>query len=171
MVANLTVGKSEFAGRYEELDALAVKAQGIKDQLLAAVDEDTQAFNGVMEALRMPKDTAEQKTARSEALQSGYKLATEVPMQTARRCHAALDLCLLAARSGSDAMITDAGVGALVSLAGVKGAACNARINLKSIKDAGYVKRTGAEISRLVDESRKIADLVDSEVERVTGKS
>jgi len=171
MVANLTVGKAGFEGRYEELDDLAGKAQGIKYLLLAAVDEDTQAFNGVMDALRMPKDTPEQKTARSEALQSGYKRATEVPMQTARHCRAALDLCLLAARCGNDVMITDAAVGALVSLAGVKGAAYNARINLNSIKDADYVKRTGAEIARLVDESRKIADLVEHEVERVVNGS
>jgi glutamate formiminotransferase/formiminotetrahydrofolate cyclodeaminase len=171
MVANLTVGKSEFAGRYEELDALAVKAQGIKDLLLAAVDEDTQAFNGVMDALRMPKDTPVQKAARSEAIQSGYKTATEVPMQTARHCRAALELCLMAARSGNDVMITDAGVGALVSLAGVKGAACNARINLKSIKDADYVKRTSAEIACLVDESRNIAELAEREVERVVNGS
>ena len=167
MVANLTVGKAEFAGRYKELDALAVEAQGIKDRLLAAVDEDTQAFNGVMNALRMPKDTPAQKAARGEAIQSGYKRATEIPMQTARHCRAALELCLAAARSGNDVMITDAGVGALISLAGVKGAAYNARINLKSIKDADYAKRVDAEIAGLVDESRKIADLVEHEVTRV----
>jgi len=171
MVANLTVGKSGFAGRYEELDALAAKAQGIKDLLLAAVDEDTQAFNGVMDALRMPKDTPIQKTARSEAIQSGYKRATEVPLQTARQCRAALELCLIAARCGNDVMITDAAVGMLVSLAGVKGAACNARINLKSIKDADYVKRIGTEIARLVDESREIANSVEREVERVMNGS
>ena len=171
MVANLTVGKAGFDGRYEELDTLAAQAQGVKDQLLGAVDEDTQAFNGVMDALRMPKDTPDQKAARSEALQSGYKRATEIPMQTARHCCTALELCLTAARCGNDVMITDAGVGALVSFAGVKGAAYNARINLKSIKDADYVKRAGAEIARLVDESRKVADLVEREVERVTGGS
>ena len=167
MVANLTVGKAGFDDRYEELDALAAMAQGIKDQLLTAVDEDTRAFNGVMDALRLPKDTADQKTARSEAIQSGYKHATEVPMQTARQCRTALELCLAAARSGNDVMITDAGVGALVSFAGVKGAAYNARINLKSIKDADYTRRLGAEITRLVDESRTIADLVEREVTRV----
>ncbi len=171
MVANLTAGKSEFAGRYEDLDALAVRAQGIKDLLLAAVDEDTQAFNGVMEALRMPKDTPDQKAARSAALQTGYKQATEVPMQTARHCRAALELCLMAARCGNDVMITDAGVGGLMSLAGVKGAAYNARINLKSIKDADYARRTGAEIERLVDESRIIAESVEREVERVMSGS
>jgi len=92
-------------------------------------------------------------------------------MQTARHCRAALELCLMAARSGNDVMITDAGVGALVSLAGVKGAACNARINLKSIKDADYVKRTSAEIACLVDESRNIAELAEREVERVVNGS
>lgn len=169
MVANLTVGKAGFDGRYEELDALASKAQGIKDQLLAAVDEDTQAFNGVMDALRMPKDTPVQKAARSEAIQSGYKHATEIPMQTARHCRAALELCLDAARCGNDVVITDAGVGALVALAGVQGAAYNARINLKSIKDADYVRQSGIEIAGLVDESRRIAGLVESEVMRVIG--
>jgi len=167
MVANLTVGKAEFASRYEELDALASEAQVIKDLLMAAVDEDTQAFNGVMDALRMPKDTPNQKAARNNALQTGYKHATEVPMQTARHCRKALELCLRAARCGNDVMITDAGVGALMSLAGVKGAAYNARINLKSIKDAEYVKRTGDEIAVLVSGCRKVADEVEAEVERV----
>jgi glutamate formiminotransferase/formiminotetrahydrofolate cyclodeaminase len=169
MVANLTAGKAEFAGRCAELDALAVQAQDVKDQLLAAVDADTQAFNGVMEALRLPKDTPEQKSARSQALLCGYKHATEVPLQTARQCRAALDLCLQAARCGNDVMITDAGVGALVAYAGVKGAAYNARINLKSIKDPEFVERAGAEIAHLLDQSRSIADLVEREVERVVG--
>jgi glutamate formiminotransferase/formiminotetrahydrofolate cyclodeaminase len=169
MVANLTAGKAEFADRYEELDTLASRAQDIKDQLLAAVDADTQAFNGVMEALRMPKDTPEQKSVRSQALLSGYKHATEVPLQTARQCRAALELCLQAARCGNDVMITDAGVGALVALAGVKGAAYNARINLKSIKDPAFVERVGAEIAGLLNQSRGLADLVEREVERVIG--
>lgn len=167
MVANLTVGKAGFDGRYQELDALATRAQVIKDQLLAAVDADTRAFNGVMDALRMPKDTPTQKAARSEAVQSGYKSATEVPMQTARLCRAALELCLDAARCGNDAMITDAGVGALVALAGVQGAAYNVRINLKAIKDAEYVARIGIEVASLVDDSRRIAALVEDEVTRV----
>lgn len=167
MVANLTVGKAEFANRYDELDALAARAQGIKDLLLVAVDEDAQAFNGVMDALRMPKDTPSQKAMRSEALQAGYKRAIDVPMQTARHCSAALELCLMAARCGNDVMITDAGVGALVALAGVKGAVYNARINLKSVKDADYVKRANDEIARLVNESQGIAEVVEREVERV----
>ena len=171
MAANLTAGKAEYADRYDELDSLAVRAQAIKDQLIAAVDEDTRAFNGVMQALGMPKDSAEQKATRSAALQAGYKQATDVPVETARQCCAALELCLAAVRIGNNVMITDAGVGALVSLAGVKGAAYNARINLKSIKDSDYVRRTSAEVGRLVDESRKIADSVEQEIERVIGGS
>ena len=168
MVANLSAGKAEFADRYDELDALASEAQAVKDALLAAVDEDTQAFNGVMDALRMPKDTPEQQAARSAALQAGYRHATDVPMQTARQCHAALDLCRRAARIGNDAMITDAGTGALVCLAGVKGAAYNARVNLKSIKDASYVKATAGEIATLLSGSAALAAEVDAEVMRLT---
>lgn len=169
MVANLSAGKAEFADRYDELDALASEAQAVKDALVAAVDEDTQAFNGVMDALRMPKDTADQQAARSAALQAGYRHATDVPMQTARQCHAALELCRRAARIGNDAMITDAGTGALVCLAGVKGAAYNARVNLKSIKDPAYVKSTADEIARLLSVANAVASEVDAEVMRLTG--
>jgi glutamate formiminotransferase/formiminotetrahydrofolate cyclodeaminase len=169
MVANLSIGKPEFASRYDELDALAAKAQMLKDKLMAAVDEDTQAFNGVLDAMRLPKDTTNQQAARREAMQAGYKHATNVPMQTARLCREVLDLCLAAARCGNEAMITDAGVGAISAMAGLKGAAWNARINLKSIKDADYVKRTGAEIAGLVGGGAKVAAEVEAEVEKVLG--
>lgn len=169
MVANLSIGKPEFSGRYDELDALAAKAQSLKDRLMAAVDEDTQAFNGVMDAMRMPRDTEQQQAARREAMQAGYKHATNVPMDTARLCREALDLCLAAARCGNEAMITDAGVGALSAMAGLKGAAWNARINLKSIKDEAYVKATNAEIAGLVGGGAKVCAEVEGEVEKVLG--
>ncbi|MGE0874491.1 MAG: glutamate formimidoyltransferase [Burkholderiales bacterium] len=167
MVANLTVGKPEFAARYAELDALAVRAQSIKDRLLAAVDADTQAFNGVIEAMRLPKDTEAQQAARRDAIQAGYRHATEVPLQTARLCREALDLCLAAARCGNAAMMSDAGVGALSAMAGLRGAIYNARINLKSIRDAAYVAATGGEIASLLAEGRRVSDAVDAEVEKV----
>lgn len=167
MVANLSIGKPEFSARYAELDALAVKAQSVKDALLAAVDEDTQAFNGVIDAMRMPKDTPAQQAARRDAMQAGYKHATEVPMQTARLCRDALELCVAAARVGNDVMISDAGVGALSAMAGLKGALYNARINLKSIKDAAYAARVRAEITGLLETGQRAASEVDVELERV----
>jgi glutamate formiminotransferase/formiminotetrahydrofolate cyclodeaminase len=168
MVANLSAGKAEFANRLETCDDLSVQAQHVKDALLAAVDEDTQAFNGVMDALRLPKDNPEQQAARSAALQAGYRHATDVPLATARQCHAALGLARRAAQLGNHAMITDAGTGALVALAGLKAAAYNVRVNLKSIKDASYVQTTRTELGRLLADAAAIADEVETEVLRLT---
>jgi glutamate formiminotransferase/formiminotetrahydrofolate cyclodeaminase len=87
----LSIGKPEFDAKYDELNTLAEKAQALKDQLLAAVDEDTQAFNAVLEAMRMPKDSPEQQAARREAMEAGYKHATQVPLRTAKLCREALE--------------------------------------------------------------------------------
>ncbi|HSQ73556.1 MAG TPA: cyclodeaminase/cyclohydrolase family protein [Rubrivivax sp.] len=168
MVANLSAGKAEFATRLDTCDDLSVQAQRVKDALLAAVDEDTQAFNGVMDALRLPKDNPEQQAVRTAALQAGYRHATDVPLATARQCHAALGLARRAAQLGNHAMITDAGTGALVALAGLKAAAYNVRVNLKSIKDASYVQTTRTELDRLLADAASIADEVEAEVLRLT---
>ena len=168
MVANLSAGKAEFATRLDTCDDLSVQAQRVKDALLAAVDEDTQAFNGVMDALRLPKDNPEQQAVRTAALQAGYRHATDVPLATARQCHAALGLARRAAQLGNHAMITDAGTGALVALAGLKAAAYNVRVNLKSIKDASYVQTTRTELERLLADAAAIADEVEAEVLRLT---
>jgi glutamate formiminotransferase/formiminotetrahydrofolate cyclodeaminase len=167
MVANLSIGKPEFDHKYEELNSLAEKAQTIKDQLLAAVDEDTQAFNAVLEAMRLPKDTSEQQAARREAMQAGYKYATQVPLATAQLCRDALDLCLAAARSGNTQMMSDAGVGALVAHAGVRGAIYNVRINLPYIKDKNFAEEIKVQIAALLREAQEVSEAVEREVEKV----
>ncbi|MDZ7290998.1 MAG: glutamate formimidoyltransferase [candidate division KSB1 bacterium] len=167
MVANLSIGKPEFDQNYEELNALAEKAQAIKDQLLAAVDEDTQAFNAVLEAMRMPKDSPEQQAARREAMEAGYKHATQVPLRTARLCCEALDLCLAAAKAGNTAMMSDAGVGALVAYAGVKGAVYNVRINLPHIKDKEFADEIKTQLAVLLSEAKAVSEAVEQEVEKV----
>lgn len=166
MVANLSIGKSEFDAAYNDLNDLAENAQDIKEQLLLAVDEDTQAFNAVLEAVRMPKDTAEQEAARQQATEDGYKHATQVPMTTARLCRRALDLCLRAARAGNTAAISDAGVGALMALAGVQGAAYNVRINLPNIKDKKFVAEMRAQLNTLLSEAQEVSHQVQTEVEK-----
>jgi glutamate formiminotransferase/formiminotetrahydrofolate cyclodeaminase len=167
MVANLSIGKPEFDEKYEELNTLAEKAQAIKDQLIAAIDEDTQAFNAVLEAMRMPNDTPEQQAARREAMEAGYKLATQVPLRTARLCREALGLCLAAARCGNTQMISDAGVGALVAHAGVKGAVYNVRINLPHLKDKKFAEDIQTQLSTLLREAKEVSEAVEREVERV----
>jgi len=167
MVANLSIGKPEFDHQYEALNSLAEKAQIIKDQLLAAIDADTQAFNAVLEAMRLPKDSPEQHAARREAMEAGYKHATQVPVQTAKLCREALALCLAAAQAGNTAMMSDAGVGALMAHAGVQGAVYNVRINLPHIKDKIFAEEINAQLVTLLREGREVSAAVEREMEKV----
>ena len=135
MVANLTVGKKEYQGVWQELSELSERAQEIKDRLLRAVDDDTEAFNDLMAAMRLPKATSEQKQEREAAIQQGYRKAAAVPLETAGACLEALKLSLAVAEKGNANSASDAGVAALMARAGVEGAALNVLINLPSIKD------------------------------------
>jgi glutamate formiminotransferase/formiminotetrahydrofolate cyclodeaminase len=166
MVANLSIGKGEFDAKYDELNDLAEKAQEIKDKLLDSVDDDAQAFNAVLEAMRLPKDTEEQKTTRQRAMEEGYKHATQVPLATARLCREALDLCLRAARAGNTAAISDAGVGALMAHAGLQGAIYNVRINLPSIKDQSFVMEIQKQLDELLHEAIEVSEAVRKDVEK-----
>ena len=158
MVANLSIGKSEFDARYEALCDLAERAQAAKDELVAAIDADTEAFNEVMTALQMAKDTAEQVAARSEAIRAGYKSAARVPLRTAQSCREVLDLCRAAADLGNQAVMSDAGVGALMAYAGVQGAIHNVRINLPHTKDPEFIAEMESQLGSLLADSRAICD-------------
>src|SRR5213075_2383349 len=135
MVANLSAGKRGWEDKIEFFSDWAVKAQQLKDDLLFLVDEDTAAFNKVMAAFSLPKDSAEEKAARSAAIQAANKYAAEIPlrvMETASRAYALLaDM----AEKGNPASISDVGVGVLAVRACIEGAAMNVRINLNSLKD------------------------------------
>ena len=148
MVANLTVGKKGYEAVWPAMSDLAVRAQAVKATLARAVDEDTDAFNAVMEAMKLPKSTAEEKAARDAALQAGYKSAIEVPLATARACVDALGLALEAV-AGNRNSASDAGVAALMARAGAHGAALNVLINLGSVTDAGYAACMKAEVAAL----------------------
>jgi glutamate formiminotransferase/formiminotetrahydrofolate cyclodeaminase len=165
MVANLSIGKGEFDSRYDELCQLAEKAQTAKDALVRAVDEDTEAFNEVIAGMRMAKDTPEQLALRSKAIQAGYKLASEVPLQTAQFCRQVLDLCQAAVNVGNSAVMSDAGVGALMAYAGVQGAVHNVRINLSSIKDEAFVSKMKTDLGELFAESKAICEAIQQQVE------
>lgn len=148
MVANLTVGKKGYEGVWESMSSLAVRAQGVKAALCRAIDDDTNAFNAVMEAMKLPKANEEEKRVRDEALQAGYKLAIEVPLSTARACTEALELALLAL-DGNKNSVSDAGVAALMARAGTHGAGLNVLINLSSITDTHYIDQMKAQVSLL----------------------
>ena len=165
MVVNLSVGKGEFDSQYNELCQLAERAQVIKDKLVMAIDADTEAFNEVIAGMRMAKDTAEQVALRSEVIRAGYKSAAEVPLRTAELCRQVLDICQAAANIGNMAVMSDAGVGALMALAGVQGAIHNVRINLPHTKDEAFIERMQAKLGTLVSESREICDAIQRQVE------
>jgi glutamate formiminotransferase/formiminotetrahydrofolate cyclodeaminase len=149
MVANLTVGKKGYETAWESSSALAERAQAIKAQLIAAVDEDTRAFDDVLAAMRLPKATDTEKAARSDAIAAAYETATSVPLATARLCLAALELAEQAAASGNRNSASDAGVGALVAKAGLESALMNVRINLPSVREGAFKSATIAEIAEL----------------------
>ncbi len=158
MVANLTVGKKGYEAVFGSMSELAVKGQAVKDALVRAVDEDTAAFNDLMEAMKLPKASEQQKAARDEAIQEGYKKAALVPLETARTCIEAIALCKAAAAAGNANSASDAGVGALMARSGAEGAALNVLINLGSITDAAFVAELKAKAEAMAEEAKVLAD-------------
>ena len=135
MVANLSAGKRGWDDKLHYFSDWAVKAQQLKDELLVLVDEDTAAFNKVMDAFALPKDSAEEKTARSAAIQAANKYAAEVPLRVMETAFKSYEILTEMAKKGNPASISDVGVGLLAVRACVDGAAMNVRINLAGLKD------------------------------------
>ena len=168
MVANLSHAKKGFEDKRELLEKNAVRAQEVKDDLLRAIDADTDAFNDVIAAMRLPKGTDAERTARDAAIQDGYKLATMVPLRTAESCLDALELCLETAKEGNKASVTDAGVGALMARSGLIGAIYNVKINLGSITDEAWVddirSRLAAMLSKGEGIEAEVREVVEAEI-------
>lgn len=156
MVANLTIGKKGYEAEYDGMRTLSVKAQEIKAALVRAIDADTLAFNDLMDAMKLPKTLPSEIEVRNKKMQEGYKKATLVPLSSARLCINALELCLDAAKKGNINSISDAGVGALMALAGVEGSVLNVLINLKDIQDEAFKDEMRLEGKNLREKANKI---------------
>ena len=113
----------------------------------------------------MAKDTPEQIAVRAKAIEAGYKLAAQVPVRTAQLCREVLDLCQAAANIGNKALMSDAGVGALMAYAGVQGAIHNVRINLPHTKDEAFIGKMKAQLGELLAESKEICARIQQQVE------
>ena len=151
MVANLTAHKAAYDDRWKEFSDAAEKGQELMEQLLHLVDEDTAAFNMIMDVFAMPKKTPEEKAARAEAMEKATLYATEVPLRTMETSFKAFDLIRNMAENGNPASVTDAGVGALATRAAVRGAFLNVKINAAGLKDREAAERLiarGAEIEK-----------------------
>jgi len=160
MVANLSAGKRGWDDKLQFFSDWAVKAQQLKDELLFLVDEDTAAFNKVMAAFGLPKESAEEKAARSAAIQSANQYAAEIPLRVMETAFKAYQLLGEMADKGNPASISDVGVGALALRAGIEGAAMNVRINLSGLKDE-KVK------TDLQEKVRKVAAASESEFTKI----
>lgn len=165
MVANLAQGKPEYQAAEGELQAIAEAGQPLKDQLLRAVDADTKAFEGYMQARRLPTGDAAQRAARDAAMLRELKNAVEVPMATAQASYAAMRLCERALQHGNPASLTDAAVGAVTAFAGVQGGVWNVLINLKDIADPPYVAAMRERCAALVAEARALQQRISETAE------
>ncbi len=129
----------------ESLDEVAVEADRLRRELEELVDADAVAFDQVMAAFRLPKETPEQKAERSEAIQAGYKAAVEPPLRVCADARRVLELAAVAAERGKPSAASDAGVAALLAASALEGGAMNVEINLVSIKDDEFrASRTAA---------------------------
>jgi formiminotetrahydrofolate cyclodeaminase len=160
MMCNLTIGKKGYAEVEGEMRSLLMAAEELRLQLAGMVADDIAAFDGLMAAYALPKDTDERKTKRSAAIQEGLKAATDVPLACARASAGVIALAMRAAQVGNRNVISDAGVGALAAQAALRSAALNVYINVPSIKDEAFSRSRREEIDALVASAVPLAEQV-----------
>lgn len=168
MVANLSAHKPGWDDQWEFFSDWAVKGKGVMNELLALVDEDTDAFNCIMAVFGMPKGTDEEKAARAEAMEKATLYATEVPLKTMKASFRAFEVASEMAEKGNPNSVSDAGVGALAARAAVQGAFLNVKINAAGLKDrakAEALVSEAAEIAKAADaEERRILEIVNAKI-------
>ena len=139
MVANLTIGRKKYAEVNDIMVELSSRFEKLSSRLIEDVDRDSDAYNRVFAAFKMPKDTDEEKQVRSEAIQRETKYAAQVPMEVARAVYEVLPMIDTVAQKGNSNAVTDACVSMMCARTAILGALLNVRINLTSIKDETFV--------------------------------
>jgi glutamate formiminotransferase/formiminotetrahydrofolate cyclodeaminase len=156
MVCNLTIGKKRYADVQEEIQSVLRQSEKLRQELTLLIDKDTEAFNGVMAALAMPKATEEEQSRRSSLIQEATKRATLVPLSVMGLCERALALTRVVAEKGNKNSTSDAGVAALMLQSACSSAGLNVRINLTSLNDEQFVRQTTEEMKGI---TRKVEQL------------
>lgn len=170
MVVNLTIGK-KFYEEYDEATKYMINytyddCSKLKQRLTELIDEDTQAYDAVMEAIKLPKDTDDEKKIRAEALQTAYVRAMEVPLETARLSLKVLENLDRLKEYVNPNAISDIGVGVLMAHSGLMGSVDNVRINLKHINNVVTVNETMEEIEELTKSADLLKDRILEAVEK-----
>lgn len=168
MVANLSGHKKEWDHRWKEFSDWAIKGQQYKNKLLLLVDEDTNAFNKIIDGFRMPKDTDEQKKLRAEAIEEATKYATQVPFTVMETAYQSMEVMQAMLKDGMQTSLSDSAVGILCAKAAVTGAYFNVKINAKDIKDRAFaddiLKRGEAIYQKTIAIEQATIDLVNSKM-------
>jgi glutamate formiminotransferase/formiminotetrahydrofolate cyclodeaminase len=166
MVANLSSHKRGWDDRWEEFSEVAERGQKFKDELLRLVDEDTNAFNKIMDAFGLPKKTDEEKAARKQAIQEASKYAMEVPFKVMETAYESINVMRAMAENGNPNSVSDAGVGALCALTAVEGAYLNVKINAAGIADKAFTSGLLKQAEEVMNKTRECRNAIMEVVEQ-----
>ena len=165
MVAKLTIGKEGYETLEDEMKAIAQEASKLKLKLVLAIDNDSNAYNDVMSAIRLPRDTEAEKSQREKAIQSRLKKATLIPMSVAEDAARVMDLAGKTLASGNKNAITDGAVGVMMAKTAILSALYNVKINLRIIKDKAFIDRTSKKVEEMetntLDREKELLSNVD----------
>ena len=168
MVCNITIGKKGYEEVEDDMKDVLKQAEALRDRLTDMIRADVEVFDRLMAAYGLPKETDEEKAARSEEIQASLKEATDVPLNCARACAEAIDLCRVAAEKGNLNVVSDAGVAVVAADAAMKSAALNVYINVGSIKDKVFAEERSTELEKILKSAEgqtgKIYELVKSKL-------
>lgn len=165
MVANLTIGKKKYVEVESEMKGIVEALEVKRQELVELIDKDANSFDDVMKAFKLPKETDEEKAARSAAIQEGTKYAASVPLQTAKVAYSIMEYSKIVVEKGNTNAVTDGAVSAMMARTAVLSALMNVKINLGSIKDEKFVSDMTAEVNELeaaaIKAEKEILDLVE----------
>jgi methenyltetrahydrofolate cyclohydrolase len=170
MVCNVTIGKKGHEAVEPEMKSVRAESEQVRRRLTAMVAADVAAFDGLMAAYRLPKQSDEDKSRRAEAIERNLRAATESPLDCARACAEVIGLAKRAAVCGYLGVISDAGVGVLAAHAALRSAALNVYINVPTLKDRTFASLATAEIEKLLDTSAGETEAVFALVRDKLGK-
>jgi glutamate formiminotransferase/formiminotetrahydrofolate cyclodeaminase len=160
MVCRLTIGKKKYADVQTEMERVLKQSEESRLAATRIIDEDTEAFDKVMAAFTMPKESEDQKSIRSESIQEATNAATLVPLRLAQLCAEGIALARVVAEKGNTNSLSDAGVAACMLAAACEGAAMNVKINLSALEDKIFVGVVGEEINSYLEIVRPTAALI-----------
>ena len=167
MVCRLTIGKKKYESVQDDMIGAVGALDELRAKMTSLIDQDTEAFNDVMDAFRLPKETAEQKQVRSAAIQEATRQATLVPLDVMRFCEQTLVIATMVAEKGNVNSISDVGVAALLLKAGCEGAAYNVRINLATLVDKEFVADTSTMTAAIETNVEALSDGIRKRVTTV----